>query len=438
MKTTAPFENQRVAWWSPALVRDPPGTPDSAASSAPAMRTLRIARRTTSVVRDIWLIFGVMLALLLTLEGGFRATGAIRRSLIPPAESVADRVHRGVPWYTAYLREREAATLRWKPFVYFRRRPSAGLYINVDEHGRRRTAQSTGSGKRGDVYFFGGSTMFGSFQRDSMTIPSVAARKIATEPELGRYEVTNFGVGGWVFTQSVLELIMELRAGARPAVVVFYDGLNDVGAAAQSGVAGIPYNETNRAREFDLGRTVFNSEYGLGPDVRALSALAVMAVKRLDVIERVLRSTPRSHETVVADTLAHRVANAYVGMVEVVEALSRQFGFRPLYVWQAAPHERSKKLTVDERAVLDEQHARWGRILSDVHQIVPALLDSSMVRIAPNRFVNQASLFETDTTTVFLDYIGHNPERIVPKIVDGFWPQLRQLLQESAGTVAVR
>jgi len=61
----------------------------------------------------------------------------------------------------------------------------------------------------------------------------------------------------------------------------------------------------------------------------------------------------------------------------------------------------------------------------EVHHKVPEMLDSAMAAVAPGRFVNHAKLFAGDTTNVFSDHIGHNTEVAIPKIVDGFWPQLR-------------
>ena len=57
---------------------------------------------------------------------------------------------------------------------------STGRYVNV-EHGVRRSYEppAGGSGRPRQVYFFGGSAMFGLFQRDEHTIPSEFARLAA-------------------------------------------------------------------------------------------------------------------------------------------------------------------------------------------------------------------------------------------------------------------
>ncbi len=52
------------------------------------------------------------------------------------------------------------------------------------------------------------------------------------------YHVTNYGVGGYTFTQSVVKFVMLLREGHHFDGVVFYGGANDVDYAYEVGEAG--------------------------------------------------------------------------------------------------------------------------------------------------------------------------------------------------------
>jgi len=99
---------------------------------------------------------------------------------------------------------------------------------------------------------FGGSTTWGVGARDPFTIPAEPSRALSeVEPEL-RVHVLKFGEKGYVSTQSLLALLLELREGRAPDLAVFYDGVNDVFAGYQQGVAGLPQNEHRRVREFNL------------------------------------------------------------------------------------------------------------------------------------------------------------------------------------------
>ena len=72
----------------------------------------------------------------------------------------------------------------------------------------------------------GGSTMFGSFQRDGHTIPSEFAR--LAEADGIPVRVVNYGQLAYVNWQEVL-LLQQLASGSsRPDLAVFYDGYNDL------------------------------------------------------------------------------------------------------------------------------------------------------------------------------------------------------------------
>jgi hypothetical protein len=68
----------------------------------------------------------------------------------------------------------------------------------------------------------------GASQRDDHPVPAEASRRLQKLAGPGaRIEVTNFGAIGYVFTHESLQLMMELRAGNHPGVVVFYDSINE-------------------------------------------------------------------------------------------------------------------------------------------------------------------------------------------------------------------
>lgn len=93
------------------------------------------------------------------------------------------------------------------------------------------------------VAMFGGSTMEGQGAIDDETIASHFS-KLANESGGGTvYQVTNYGVGGYTFTQSVFKFLTLLRDGQRFDYVIFYDGANDVDYAYETGQAGGLFGE---------------------------------------------------------------------------------------------------------------------------------------------------------------------------------------------------
>src|SRR5205814_8069544 len=100
------------------------------------------------------------------------------------------------------------------------------------------------------VALTGGSAVWGMCVRDEETIPSRLSRLLADARVPARVE--NHAQIGWVDTQSLIDLMLDLRAGRVPRVVVFYDGWNDLDAGINEAAPGTPLNEANREAEFNL------------------------------------------------------------------------------------------------------------------------------------------------------------------------------------------
>jgi lysophospholipase L1-like esterase len=101
------------------------------------------------------------------------------------------------------------------------------------------------------IYMFGASTLFGLGARDAHTIPAYLGREIGEKTRCA-VEVKNFGQVGYVTTQDVIALLRHLHRGDVPGLAIFYGGANEVYSAIGSGDAGIPQNEDNRRREFNI------------------------------------------------------------------------------------------------------------------------------------------------------------------------------------------
>ena len=196
-------------------------------------------------------ILASTVGLLIVLEVVARAWYWVQDPSVNP-RAKADAYPEQLEWVTPYFESLdESAAMRWAPYVYWRRQAYESPYINIDGRGIRRTWQSgpeTIPKRR--IFVFGGSAVWGSGARDEFTIPSTLAKTLGQAGVDA--EVTNFGESGYVSTQELLTLLLELREGNVPDVAIFYNGPNDVFAAHQQGVAGLPQNEFNRRAEFNL------------------------------------------------------------------------------------------------------------------------------------------------------------------------------------------
>jgi lysophospholipase L1-like esterase len=245
-------------------------------------------RRALGWARSIWLAVGLALLALAAAEGAARlALWLLPR---PPADPrlQADSYPPKEPWVAElYQESARSARLRWEPYVYWRRLPFAGRYVNIDARGLRRTWRlpaptAPGAARRPRVFFFGGSDVWGTGVRDDHTLPSELARWLAAAGVDA--EVENYGETGYVSTQSVITLLRELQRGNVPDLVVLYVGANDAIPAVQAHAAGLPQNEAHRAAEFNLLRH---------PRRLALATLAALvANSALERLAQELRPPP--------------------------------------------------------------------------------------------------------------------------------------------------
>ena len=390
-------------------------------------RSLRIAH----AIRDVWLIAGATIALIVLADVAFRLVRIASRSVsgaAPQATQPANPFDT-VAWASDYRSGRvHGEDVQWASYVYLRNPTFRSAVISTDSLGHRVMPAPAAAGTRVRVLFFGGSTTFGWYQRDEQTIPMEASRRLqAVLGARGTVEATNFGVPGRIFTQEILDLILQLRAGTRPDVVMFYDGINDVMATLQDGQAGLPQNEANRVEDFARGRRVVAENLGgLGNDVRATARAAASVLGRLQFVRTIREGKPApALKLISADSAVRSIVQMYAGNARVVEALAAAYGFEVVYVWQPTLLSTTKPLTAREKflVVPAERDSMYKR-MREVHVAVPPLLRAAMTPIAGSRFIEATPLFSDDSLDVYVDIIGHTYERANPRIVDAILPTL--------------
>jgi len=117
------------------------------------------------------------------------------------------------------LNESSKTTTNYKSFIGWRRGKVNLKYTNI--LGPYNTRKSQGEEIDNSVWFFGGSTMWGTGASDSQTIPS-HFHSLTSMP------VYNFGESGWNSRQSLNQLINTIGDSYKPSKVIFFDGVNDV------------------------------------------------------------------------------------------------------------------------------------------------------------------------------------------------------------------
>jgi len=393
-------------------------------------------QRVLVLLQTVWSILGITLVVLLLAEAGFRTIFAVRdRFAAAPAPDrrVLAEGYGGDTWPVEHYRELGLLEERWQPYVYFRPKPFEGSTIRVGSDGLRATWQPPVADddrpqrESVKVLMLGGSSLWGFGARDNQTIPSLLARALFDRGR--RVELKNLSGIGYVSTQELIALLRELQVGYRPDVVVFYDGVNDTTSAFLEREAGLTTNESNRRREFNL----------LQSPVRLAAALTAKLVKdsgsyrfaravrrRFDGGSAVSGPAPSDE---IIRRLAGDVAGRYIANIRIVEGLSREYGFRPLFFWQ--PIVFTKLALVQLEREEAERYAWTERMFRAVYTRIQASPD-----LKPDpAFHDLSGIFDDTEGLVFIDYC-HTTEsanaRIAAAMADRVIEGLRPI--EHAGT----
>jgi len=122
----------------------------------------------------------------------------------------------------ALIAAHESLRYRYESFVGFRIAAHASKFVNVDDFGIRPNGKSNREPRslNNAIWFFGGSTAFGSGVSDAETIPA------RLEEALGK-PVVNLGVPAFYSAQENMLLAQLLKFGYRPSLALFLDGINE-------------------------------------------------------------------------------------------------------------------------------------------------------------------------------------------------------------------
>lgn len=260
--------------------------------------------------------------------------------------------YRSLPYYASqswtdrYWREHEAAgKKRYSPYVLWRTPRFKGDLLNVDENGIRFTPGVNCVPGARKVFMFGGSVMWGYGSPDWATIPAYF-QKYLQSASAQPVCVVNYAEHAYVSTQNIIELTRLLEAGNVPAMVIFYDGVNDVLAAKMSSKAMIHQFYSDIAESLEGSRHPFETW------IRQLNSVTVMrmAVSGLVDTGGVNPATPIPRMS--ADQLGQTVVDAYLNDRRIVQALAEAYGFDYHFFWQPNILLGQKRLTREEQAMV--------------------------------------------------------------------------------------
>ena len=274
-----------------------------------------------------------------------------------PRETVSYYVSQD--WAQQYWHEfRLTRTQRYYPYVGWRRAPFKGHTIEIDAEGVRVTPGADCRAQSFKVFTFGASAMWGTGAPNWGTIPAYMQQGLEKRRP-GPVCVRNFAESAYVVMQDIIMLLLQLRAGQVPDVVLFYNVDGDIYAAYQSGRAGVPENLAQLAARFE-GR---QEPPTVGDQLRQTSAYALID----KLMGKLTIATPSPHappprQLLTYESMGMDVAELSAGLVQtyvanytIVRALAQTYGFE--YYFFLPPHIAlgNKPLTPEEHAMKERE-----------------------------------------------------------------------------------
>ena len=334
-----------------------------------------------------------------------RAYGRFHRDPLVPQKSPAyDNEKWGREFWTEQSAFWARARSNYLPFMVWGVRKWHGKFINTDdtEMGTwRRTVDARGEACRNTavrrVWVFGGSTVYGIGTPDWATIPSYLSREVNTDPT-ACIEVTNLGAEGYVTNQEVILLIQQLKAGRKPDIAIFYDGVNE------SLVGGFSPGDPTEHWNFQMIKTrVENS---------GDSKLAWLTDSHFFQLITFLvgndrqKGIPRISDGELAAKAQATLQN-YETNMKLVHILATAYGFKTYFFWQPVLAFGAKPLAPFEKELAKARSEELG---GRVHRGLEAVYQEAETRSATSAsFVFLGHVFDGVQQLIYVDEFHLDP-----------------------------
>ena len=284
-------------------------------------------------------------------------------------------------WAEEYWHEfRITRKQRYYPYVGWRRAPFKGKTIEIDQNGVRVTPGGDCRATSFKVFTFGESTMWGTGSPNWGTIPANLQKgfeKLRQEPIC----LMNFAEAAYNSTQDVIMLLMQLQSGNMPALVLFYSIGGDIGAAYQSGRAGVPADFDQIAARFEGRREPSTSGDRLRSAVNWLrSTYSYSLIDQL--MDKLTIANPQQKELTPSKLVPYEnmeidvaklsdlIVQDYLGNYKIVSALAQKYGFQYFFFMPPTILLGNNPLTPEEQEMKHEVEieATLSKLITTVYQ----------------------------------------------------------------------
>jgi len=237
----------------------------------------------------------------------------------------------------------------YRPFTVWRASPFHSERLNVDNNGLRIVPGAVAGEDSYTIFVFGGHL-----------------QRLLAEKLQSPVNVVNFAQQGYVNTQEIIELQLQLRTGNIPDLVIFYDGANEIWSAVEADTVGVHINlaeiralyENRNLRDQEPGLSGILSFFSRSNSVVLLRNVMGMEpdVSNITTYEQEPSRCVTEGEAFVPSPLyADTIMSYYEGDLRILDALSREFGFEYSCFWQPVLVTGGKTLTDQEAAMAESQ-----------------------------------------------------------------------------------
>ncbi|SRR5579871_89068 len=267
----------------------------------------------------------------------------------------AGSVYEKYPWAEDFWREEHQhwrqAKFRFRPFVAWDNAAWQGRYWHFDRTATgiiRRTANPQANCAT-TVWMFGGSTMMGQGSPDDMTIASYLSSELNAAPGTC-VTVINRGVDAYNSNQETILLLQLLKAGERPSLVIFYDGVNEAVVGLWTADGWNSHGDVPRMRQLLENATLSSSVRSVLLDSYSVACARWFLAK----------FAPAPGAYAANPALPGKILDNYAANMRIIRMIAREYGFPVAFFWQPDIYFGSKPHDWFENGVVKNQPDNGG------------------------------------------------------------------------------
>jgi len=303
---------------------------------------------------------------------------------------------------------------QWNPYTHFKLKKQTTKYNNINAKGHRKTLNrnlkdSTNALK---IFCFGGSTMYSTGARDTMSIPSILSKLIYERFPKINVEIINFGCHGYNRSVENIQLQHELLNENIPDIAIFYDGVNEVISGYLNNEAGLPTNAILNKQESKI-----RFSYKRKVKLLLQSSYTNRLIKFLK--NKLFRHKNINHKA--SKKLSTEIADNYINNLKITKSLSEHFKFNVYNFLQ--PNIFNKKVLSDPEKIMLKNSYYYEDLYKNSYK---SITEHNSIK-NDSTFVNISRSFDEEYQTIYTDFChtGEKGNSIVAKnIMDYLKPVL--------------